>query len=45
MKQIRVYLDDKSYNELKEQAKEFRLTLCQLAGLKLNGIKLVRQEE
>lgn len=41
MKQIRVFLDDVSYNELKKASKELRMTLGQVAGLKLRGFRII----
>ena len=40
-KQIRVYVDEKSYLELKKESQKFRLTLSQYAGIKLNGFQIV----
>ena len=44
MKQIRVYVDDKTYKELKEDCVMYRLTLAQLAGLKINGFTIKKEQ-
>jgi hypothetical protein len=44
-KQIRVSISDESYKELKEQSKKMNLNLYSLAGLRLNGYKITKQQE
>jgi len=45
MKQIRVQVDDKTYQELKSAAKKYRLTLAQIGGLKINGFEIVERKK
>lgn len=42
MKQIRIQVDNDSYNDLKTKAKELRMSLEHYAGLKLSGYEITR---
>jgi len=41
--QIRVFVEQNSYNEVKKEAKDLRLELGRLAGLKLSGYKITKE--
>ena len=45
MKQIRVQVDNDSYNVLKREAKELRMNLEHYAGLKLSGYQIIRPKQ
>ena len=44
-KQIRVFLDGKTYEELKKDAAKFRLSLGQYAAIKINGYSIVESKK
>lgn len=44
MKQIRVQISGESYNQLKKEAKAYRMNLNAYAGLRLSGFRITKEE-